>query len=77
MKKDNAVTLVIMGGFSVAEVKLATILLDGEKQDFVLNAKNFKTGSRGYHAQGKMQVGDKRYQINILCVEIGSKPKEQ
>jgi len=61
----------------VSEVKLATILLDGEKQDFVLNEKNFKTGSRGYHAQGKMQVGDKRYQINILCVEIGSKPKEK
>lgn len=61
----------------MSEVKLATILLDGEKQDFVLNEKNFKTGSRGYHAQGKMQVGDKRYQINILCVEIGSKPKEK
>jgi hypothetical protein len=39
--------------------------------------KDFKTGSRGYHAQGKMQVGGKGYQINILCVEIGSKPKEK
>lgn len=61
----------------MSEVKLATIRLNGQKQDFVLNEKNFKTGSRGYHAQGKMQVGDKRYQINILCVEIGSKPKEK
>ncbi len=26
---------------------------------------------------GKMQVGDKNYQINIQAVEIGSKPKEK
>lgn len=56
-------------------MNLATILLNGEKQSFVLNKKDFKTGSRGYHGQGKMQVGEKNYQINILCVEIGSKPK--
>ncbi len=61
----------------MSEVNAATILLKGVKQDFILDKKNFKTGSRGYHAQGKMQVGDKRYQINILCVEIGSKPKEK
>jgi hypothetical protein len=24
-----------------------------------------------------MQIGDKNYQINILAVEIGSKPKEK
>ena len=56
-------------------MNLATILLNGEKQNFVLNKKDFKTGSRGYHGQGKMLVGEKNYQINILCVEIGSKPK--
>jgi len=60
---------------SISQVDAATILLKGVKQDFILNKKNFKTGSRGYHAQGKMQVEDKRYQVNILCVEIGSKPK--
>lgn len=61
----------------MSEVNTATISLKGVKQDFILNEKNFKTGSSGYHAQGKMQVKDKRYQINILCVEIGSKPKEK
>ncbi len=61
----------------MSEVNLATIQLNGEKQNFILNKKNFKTGSRGYHGQGKMQVGDKRYQVNILCVEIGSKPKDK
>jgi hypothetical protein len=59
----------------MSEMSIATIKLNGEKQDFILNKKDFKTGSRGYHGQGKMQVGEKNYQITILCVEIGSKPK--
>ena len=58
------------------DTNFVTIQLKGTKQDFILNEKDFKTGSRGFHAQGKIQVGDKRYQCNILCVEIGSKPKE-
>jgi len=61
----------------MSDVNLATIQLDGEKQNFILGKKDFKTGSRGYHAQGKMFAGGKNYQINILCVEIGSKPKEK
>jgi len=61
----------------MSEANIATIQMNGEKQNFILNKKNFKTGSRGYHAQGKIQVGDKRYQVNILCVEIGSKPKDK
>jgi hypothetical protein len=58
-------------------VDMATIQINGSKQNFLLGKKDFKTGSRGYHGQGKMQVGHKNYQINILCVEIGSKPKEK
>ena len=61
----------------MSDVNLATIQLNGEKQSFILAKKDFKTGSRGYHAQGKMWIGEKSYQINILCVEIGSKPKEK
>jgi hypothetical protein len=61
----------------MSEVNLATIQLNGEKQNFILSKKDFKTGSRGYHGHGKMQVGEKSYQISILCVEIGSKPKEK
>ena len=62
----------------MSDVDIATIQLKGAKQTFILSGeKNFKTGSRGYHAQGKMQAGDKNYQVNILCVEIGSKPKEK
>ncbi len=61
----------------MSEVNMATIQLEGEKQVFNLGKKDFKTGSRGYHAQGKMMAGGKNCQINILCVEIGSKPKEK
>jgi len=59
------------------DVDMATIQLKGEKMNFLLGAKNFKTGSCGYHAQGKMMAGGKNYQVNILVVEIGSKPKEE
>lgn len=38
-------------------------------------AKVFKTGSKGYYGMGKIQIGDKRYQVQIQLVEIGSKPK--
>ncbi len=61
----------------MSEVNMATIQLNGEKQNFLFAKKDFKTGSKGYHAHGKMAAGGKNYQINILCVEIGSKPKEK
>jgi len=61
----------------MSETNIATIQLEGEKQSFILGKKDFKTGSKGYHANGKMMAGGKNYQINILCVEIGSKQKEK
>lgn len=36
--------------------------------------KTFKTGSKGYHAFGKVALAGKAYQANIMLVEIGSKP---
>ena len=35
--------------------------------------KAFKTGSRGYYANGKIEIDGKRYQTQIQLVEIGSK----
>jgi hypothetical protein len=35
--------------------------------------KTFKTGSRGYYANGKLELDGKRYQLQIQLVEIGSK----
>jgi len=59
------------------QLNLATIQLKGSKQPFILNEKKFSTGSRGFHGHGKMQIGDKNYQVNIQLVEIGSKPKDK
>ena len=56
---------------------LVTIQLNGSKQSFILNAKTFSTGSKGFNASGKLPVGDKNYQVSVNCVEIGSKPKEK
>jgi hypothetical protein len=61
----------------MSDVDMATIQLTGEKMNFILSKKDFKTGSKGYYGTGKMVAGGKRYQIGIQVVEIGSKPKEK
>ena len=61
----------------MSDVNMAAIQLNGDKQNFILDKKDFKTGSKGYYGQGKMVAGGKKYQINIQVVEIGSKPKEE
>jgi hypothetical protein len=58
-------------------VNMATIQLCGDKQNFILDKKDFKTGSKGYFGTGKMVAGGKKYQVQIQCVEIGSKLKAQ
>jgi hypothetical protein len=58
-------------------VNMAGIQLNGDKQNFILDKKDFKTGSRGYYGTGKMVAGGKKYQISIQAVEIGSKPKTE
>lgn len=39
--------------------------------------KVFKTGSRGYFGLAKIQIGEKRYQVQVQMVEIGSRPKPE
>ncbi len=39
--------------------------------------KDFKTGSKGYYANGKMVFDGKRYQVQIQMDEIGSKSQSQ
>jgi hypothetical protein len=41
-----------------------------------LPPKDFKTGSKGYYASGKLEIDGKRYQTQIQLVEIGSKKAE-
>ena len=56
--------------FIVAELKsengqLLTVLS--------VTPKEFRTGSKGYYANQKVEIGGKRYQIQVQLVEIGSK----
>jgi hypothetical protein len=43
---------------------------------FFVQPKDFKTGSRGYYANGKAEFNGKRYQVQIQLVEIGSKKEK-
>jgi len=67
----------LQGDHRMSDVNMATIQLEGEKMNFLLSKKNFSTGSRGFFGNGKMMAGGKNYQVQIQCVEIGSKPKEK
>jgi hypothetical protein len=56
--------------FLIAEIKT-----DGNQLLAVLTVtpKEFKTGSRGFYANQKIEIDGKRYQVQIQLVEIGSK----
>ncbi len=58
---------------------LTVEIKDSEKVVGMLTAeeKLFKTGSRGFFGMGKIQIGEKRYQVQVQLVEIGSKPKPE
>jgi hypothetical protein len=60
-------------------VMLIVELKENDKVVGMLTAaeKQFKTGSRGYFGMGKFQIGEKRYQVQVQIVEIGSKPKPE
>jgi len=34
-------------------------------------------GSRGFYANGKLEIDSKRYQVQVQLVEIGSKPSAE
>lgn len=46
------------------------------RQIIGLSPKTFKTGSRGFYGNGKLAVNGKRYQGNMMLIEIGSKKKK-
>lgn len=55
---------------------LQAVIKDGDGATLgilVLQEKAFKSGSRGFHGQGKIELGGKRYQCQAQLVEIGSK----
>jgi dienelactone hydrolase len=50
----------------------------GESIDMLqASAKEFKSGSTGFYAGGKVTLADgQRYQVSCSVVLVGSKPKE-
>ncbi len=38
-----------------------------------VSPKDFKTGSKGFYANSKVEINGKRYQVQVQMVEIGSK----
>ena len=56
--------------FVIAELKSNTGQL---LSVLTIARKEFKTGSRGFYANQKLDMGGKRYQVQIQLVEIGSK----
>jgi hypothetical protein len=60
--------------FIIAEIKSAT---GDVLAVFSAAQKDFKTGSKGYYANGKAEIDGKRYQVQIQLVEIGSKKKSE
>jgi hypothetical protein len=58
---------------------LSIEIKENEKVVGILTAaeKLFKTGSRGFFGMSKIQIGEKRYQVQVQLVEIGSKPKPE
>jgi hypothetical protein len=41
--------------------------------EMLANEKQFKTGSRGFYANAKLDIAGKRYQAQVQLVEVGSK----
>lgn len=53
------------------------VYIDGNLNLLPTAKKEFKTGSRGYYANGKVMINGKSYQVGCNIVEIGSKPKNE
>jgi hypothetical protein len=56
--------------FLIAELKTAANQMVAV---MTVAAKEFKTGSRGFYANQKVEIDGKRYQVQVQMVEIGSK----
>jgi hypothetical protein len=58
------------------EVAKVTVEVAGGTATLLAEPRTFKTGSRGFYGQGKVQGTDgRRFQVSVNIVEIGSKPQ--
>ena len=62
----------------IPEMGLAFLRIDGCEMLLPMDARTFKTGSRGFYGQTVINGAEGRqYQVGITAVLIGSKPKEE
>jgi hypothetical protein len=62
----------------MAESAKVTIEVAGATETITAQSKQFRTGSRGFYGQGKVQAADgRRFQVTVNIVEIGSKGKSE
>jgi hypothetical protein len=56
----------------------AELKLDNGQSVTVLTLppKDFKTGSKGFYGNAKIEINGKRYQVQVQIVEIGSKNRQ-
>lgn len=57
-----------------AHLRCEPVILEGSAEVWKLYPKIFKSGSRGWHAQGKVKIDDVDIQVNLMFTVIGSKP---
>ena len=58
------------------EIAKITVEVAGGVATLLAEPRTFKTGSRGFYGQGKVQGTDgRRFQVSVNVVEIGSKPQ--
>jgi len=74
-RADNRLGVFSKEAEAMPEIAKITIEVAGGIGTIVAEPRQFKTGSRGFYGQGKVQGTDgRRYQIAVNVVEIGSKP---
>jgi len=60
---------------SIPNFLIAELKTDEGQMLAILSAmpKQYSTGSQGFYANQKIEIGGKRYQVQLQLVEIGSK----
>jgi hypothetical protein len=62
------------------EDMLITATIKSDNQEvitLILPDKVFSTGSKGFHKSEKITINNKRYQLNFMLIEIGSRPNPE
>lgn len=67
--REEYATMIVIAEIKTNEGQLLGLI--------TVNPKDFKTGSKGFYGNGKVLFDEKRYQLQVQLVEIGSGKKEK